>query len=378
MMANKKIALIGTRGVPANYGGFETCVEEVGRRLVERGHSVTVYCRASYYKDKPATYEGMDLVYLPTMKRRSLETLFNAVRTLYHASRRPFDVLMVFGVTAGPILFLPKLFGKKVAINTDGLEWKRAKWGPLAKSYFKLAEWFLSRFADRVVTDSPLLKEYYKDRYGVDSTCIAYGAPIKESRKPELIEGLGLKPGEYFLQVTRFEPENNPLLTVQAYNKLDTDKKLVLVGGVKYESEYSRRIKNEATDRVLMPGFIYDQDLLTELWCNSYAYIHGNEVGGTNPALLQSMAHGAFVISVDVPYNREVLGEGGIFYEKSSEGLTEKMRWALENPSKLGTYKKHALERIEERYTWEGITDKYEVLFEGLVQGKDIGEIDKI
>lgn len=365
-----KIALIGTRGVPAKYGGFETCVEEVGKRLVERGHNVTVYCRKSYYKDRPSVYEGMKLVYLPTMKRRSLETLLNAVRTLYHASRRPFEVLMVFGVTAGPILFLPKLFGKKVAINTDGLEWKRAKWGILAKAYFKSAEWFLSKFADRVVTDSPLLREYYKDRYGVDSTCIAYGAPIKKSRSPRLIEALGLRPGEYFLQVTRFEPENNPLLTVQAYNKLNTDKKLVLVGGVKYESDYSGRIKEEASEGVVMPGFIYDQDLLTELWCNSYAYIHGNEVGGTNPALLQSMANGAFVLSVDVPYNREVLGEGGIFYDKNCDSLYEKMRWSLENPDKLGAYKQHALQRIEERYTWEGITDKYEALFESLVSGK--------
>ena len=361
-----KIALIGTRGVPANYGGFETCVEEVGKRLVERGHSVTVYCRASYYKDKPATYEGMKLIYLPTMKRRSLETLLNAGRSVYHASRRPFDVLMVFGVTAGPILFLPKLFGKKVAINTDGLEWKRAKWGVLAKTYFKSAEWFLSKFADRVVTDSPLLREYYKNRYGVDSTCIAYGAPIKKSRNPKLIERFGLSPGEYFLQITRFEPENNPLLTVQAYNQLDTDKKLVLVGGVKYESDYSERIKDEASDGVVMPGFIYDADLLTELWCNSYAYIHGNEVGGTNPALLQSMAHGTFVISVDVPYNREVLGEGGVFYDKNRDSLHEKMRWSLENTSNLGAYKEQALERIEERYTWDGITDKYEALFKEL------------
>ncbi len=363
------IALIGTRGVPANYGGFETCVEEVGKRLVERGHSVTVYCRASYYEDKPKTYLGMDLVYLPNIRRKSLDTLSHSFLSVCHALFKGFDVFMIFNSANSPFMLLPKIMGKKAAINTDGLEWKRGKWGAFAKKYYKFSEWVAVKLANRVVTDSPILESYYREEYGVESSCIAYGAPIKKSRNPGLIESLGLKPGEYFLQITRFEPENNPLLTIQAYNKLDTDKKLVLVGGVKYESDYSTRIKKGASDGVVMPGFIYDAELLTELWCNSHAYIHGNEVGGTNPALLQSMANGAFVISVDVPYNREVLGDGGIFYEKTPDNLADKMRWTLENTAQLDGYIERAIERIEERYTWDGITDKYEALFESLVSG---------
>lgn len=365
-----KIALIGTRGVPANYGGFETCVEELGKRLVERGHDVTVYCRDSYYDQKPARYLGMKLIYLPNLKKKSLDTLSHTFLSVLDAIRQPFDVLMVFNAANSPTLILPRLLGRKIAINTDGLEWKRGKWGAVARNYYKISEWLSTKLAHRVVADSTGIQDYYRERYGVDTTYIAYGAFISQSRKPDLLESFGLKPGGYFLQITRFEPENNPLLTIQAYKRLQTDKKLVLVGGVPYESDYSRQIKALAGDAILLPGSIYDKELLNELWCNCYAYVHGNEVGGTNPALLQTMASGCFTIAVDVSFSRDVLQNGGIFYTKTEENLADKMRWALEHPDELDEYRSRAQTRIKEHYTWDKVTDGYELLFGDLVANK--------
>ena len=245
---------------------------------------------------------------------------------------------MVFNAANSPAMFIPRLLGKRIAINTDGLEWKRGKWGPVARTYYKMSEWLSTKLASRIVADSRGIQDYYRETYGAESSYIAYGAQISESRKPDLISSLGLEPGEYFLQITRFEPENNPLLTVQAYKKLKTDKKLVLVGGVPYESEYSRRIVAEANEQVILPGFIYNKELLNELWCNCYAYIHGNEVGGTNPALLQTMGSGCFTIAVDVSFSHDVLRDGGIYYKKDVNDLVSQMNWALENSGRIGEF----------------------------------------
>lgn len=357
------IAFIGTRGVPATYGGFETCVEELGKRLVERGHKVTVYCRTGHYDSKQPNYLGMHLKYLPSLKRKSLDTLSHTLLSVLDAVCQPYDVLMVFNAANSPTLIIPRLLGKKIAINTDGLEWKRGKWGAVAKAYYQCAEWLSTKLADRIVADSTGIQDYYRQRYGAQTTYIAYGAYPSKSVAPELLERFGLKPGGYFLQITRFEPENNPLLTIAAYRQLVTDKKLVLVGGVPYESEYSRQIKAASSDQIILPGPMYNKELLNELWCNCYAYIHGNEVGGTNPALLQAMANGRFTIAIDVSFSRDVLQDGGIFFTKTPEDLAKKMRWSLEHSDDLGAYCSRAAQRIAEQYTWERVTDGYEALF---------------
>jgi len=362
-----KIALIGTRGVPANYGGFETCAEEIGRRLVKRGHDVFVYCRKSYYNKRLPDYQGMRLIYLPNLKFKSLDTLSHTMLSVIHAIMKRYDVLMVFNAANSPTLILPRLLGKRIAINTDGLEWKRGKWGSIAKRYYKMAEWLSTKLANRIVADSKGIQDYYRECYSVESRYIAYGAYISQSRNPELLEQLGLVPGGYLLQITRFEPENNPLLTIQAYKSIVTDKKLVLVGGVQYSSEYYRNILSEKSNNILLPGYIYDKDILNELWCNCYAYIHGNEVGGTNPALLQSMANGCFTIAIDVCFSRDVLQDAGVYYSKSLEGLASKITWALENESELASFKTKAVKRIYENYCWDKVSVEYERLFRELL-----------
>ena len=285
------IAMIGTRGVPARYGGFETCVDEVGSRLAAMGHSVTVYCRSHYYPEKQLEQTGMRLVHLPCIRNKSLGSLSHTFLSVLHAAIHRHDVNMVFNAANAPLLGPLRLLGMNIVINTDGLEWKRSKWGPAGKMYYRFSERASCFFANRLISDCEWHTEPdYIDSYSHDSTVIAYGAHPETSDTPGHLESYNLIPGEYFLQITRFEPDNNRLLTVKSFNRLKTDKKLVLIGGAPFASEYVQAIeKEQAGDNVVLPGFCYDREILRDIWCNCYAYIHGNEVGGTNPALLQAM-----------------------------------------------------------------------------------------
>ena len=357
------IALLGTRGVPARYGGFETCVEEVGKRLVRKGHRVTVYCRSSYYEQKLKKYLGMSLVYHPSLKKKSLDTLSHVLFSVLHATRQNYDVCMVFNAANSPFLFPLKILRKKIAINPDGLEWKRTKWNVAGKTYARLAERISCKIADRIVSDSRAIQEYYLSRYGIETSYIAYGAYIFDCQSTRRIEQMGLRKGEYFLQITRFEPENHPLLTAKAFSKLRTDKKLVIVGGSPYSTSYVRKLMRYRSTKVLFPGFIYDHEVLRELWCNCFAYVHGNSVGGTNPTLLQAMGAGCFVIAYDVLFNREVLRDCGIYYDENVETLTAQMNWALNNEKSLRTFGEKARTLISQNFTWDLIANKYEKMF---------------
>ncbi len=319
-----KIALIGTRGIPATYGGFETCTEQIGQRLVRKGHEVWVYCRAGHYPIKQDRYLGMNLVYIKEPRSRFFETLFHTLKSLLHAAKRDFDIILVFNSGNAVSLLVPMVFRKKVALHMDGMEWKRDKWSAPAKSYHRFAAWLATKLPVEMINDSRQLQDYYRKKYGRDSHYITYGASPQKSLEPAILKKLGLEANGYYFQLTRFEPENNPLLTVQAFQNLKTDKKLVMVGGVTYATPYSRSIEPVQDERIHMLGFIYDKDILRELYCNCFAYIHGNEVGGTNPTLLEAMASGCFVISRDVAFNREVLQDAGIYFNKTKRALQKK------------------------------------------------------
>jgi len=361
-----KIAIIGTRGVPARYGGFETCAEELGRRFAGDGHAVDVFCRAGYYGQKIKQYLGMNLLYLPYLRFKSLDTLSHSLVSLLCALTKGYDVLVVFNPGNGPFLILPKAFGLRTVLNVDGLEWEREKWNRLGKSYHRWAARVAARLADILVADSVEIQRYYLEKWQRRTEYISYGAHWESSQEPSLLEQFGLAPNEYFLQITRFEPENNPLLSVQAMQRLRTEKKLVLVGGARYASAYAKRIAAQRSDRVRLLGFIYDSGILRELRTNCLAYIHGNEVGGTNPALLQAMASGRLVIARDTVFNREVLGEAGLYFSRADQDLASRMEWIIHHQGELGPYQTKAKEIIAQKYQWEAAARSYERLFRRL------------
>ena len=364
------IALIGTRGIPARYGGFETCVEEVGKRLAAKGHRVTVYCRNTAKSNTSGIYLGMKRVALPALKSKSLETLSNTFLSVGHALMQNFDVYMLFNAANAPfVLPLWALF-KKVAMNTDGLEWQRTKWGCLGKTYYRLSEKVACIFTNRLIADSVGIHDYYLSRHHTDSTNIAYGADVPAAGSAKMIQDLGLESGKYFLQITRFEPENHPLLTIEAFTRIKTDKKLVLVGGNPYQNPYVEKIYAHASDTIRLPGFVYDADMLAALWGHAFAYVHGNSIGGTNPALLQAMAAGCYTIAYDVPFNREVLQDCGVYYNKNAADLAAKMSQAIENSERLDVFRQRAKQRILDHYSWDAVADQYEELFYQLVENK--------
>jgi glycosyltransferase involved in cell wall biosynthesis len=365
---NLKIAFIGTRGIPACHGGFETCVEEIGWRLSSRGHQITVYSEKCNSGIK--SYKGMSIVTVPHISIKGIDALIAAIFATIHALLFDrFDFYMVFDNAKAPVLVLLGLCRKSYAINTDGLGWQRDKWGKFAKKYYKWTEWASTKLCKNIVTDSNAMRDYYVEHYKTNSTVIEYGANVPTPLSPEndrkLLDNWGITPYKYFLQVTRFEPENNPLLSMQAFLASGLDYKIVVVGGARGRSSYEELMiaMAEKDHRILLPGFIYDDIQLSALWRNCLAYIHGNHIGGTNPALLQAMAAGRPIIARDCVFNREVLGEFGYFYERNVKSLSTNMCNLVQNLNIAELLAKKALERVRNYYNWNRITDLYENQF---------------
>jgi glycosyltransferase involved in cell wall biosynthesis len=357
-----KVAILGSRGIPGNYGGFETCAEQISVRLVERGHDVTVYCCKPYSSDGNKLYKGVKRVVLPTIRSKNLEKPLYALLSLIHISFTKTDIVLMLGVSASFFCFIPRLFGKKVVINIDGLEWQRKKWGRLASWYLKFSEKMAGVTANMVVTDAKWIRKYYRDTYGKDSMYIAYGADISYFPPGETLKKFGLKKDGYILYVSRFEPENNPLLVREAFDKiLNPEKKLVMVGDAPFSDEYIDEIKNTENSSIIFTGYQFG-DAYRELKSNAYLYIQATEVGGTHPALIEAMGAGNCVLANDVPEHREVLGNAGIFY-KGKEDLKEKLLIIMQNESLVKEKGQMALKIVEKEYSWESIVDKYEQLF---------------
>jgi glycosyltransferase involved in cell wall biosynthesis len=356
-----RIALLGTRGIPANYGGFETFAEEISTRLAARGHEVTVYCRERFLE--PA-YRGVRLQYLPTIRHKYLDTVAHTcVSTLYLLGHRADVALYCNGANAIFTLW-PRMVGIPVALNVDGIERKRKKWNRMAKAWYLMSEWLATFCPTAVITDALTIQEYYRQRYGKASVFIPYGAEIGKAEGSETLRELGLEPGRYFLYVSRMEPENHPLEVRQAFESVDTTLKLALVGDAPYAHDYIRRIRDTADRRVVIPGAIYG-DGYRELGSHCFAYIHATEVGGTHPALIEAMGRGALVLYRNTPENAEVAGDAGIPFEPTE--LADKIRAVLEmSEEERGEFRRRALERVSQRYSWDAVTDAYESLLRKL------------
>jgi glycosyltransferase involved in cell wall biosynthesis len=363
-----RIAIIGARGIPARWGGFETVASELAPRLVARGHDVTVYCRPRYsLPSRPATYCGVRLCYLPALYTKSLETFSHEALSATHALLATFDVLYVLGFRAS-FLYLPaRLIGKPVVMNTDGFDWQRRKWGRIGRAYLRFVEAIGARWvASHLICDSRSLQPYFREAYGRDTTFISYGANLFESANPSIVQRYGLTPGDYLLVVARVEPENNADLIVRAFTKVPTEKKLAVVGSANYRSPYFDTLKQTADTRVRFLGGIYEPGRIEEIYANSYAYIHGHEVGGTNPALLHAMGCGCCVAALDVPFNREVVADSGLLWSKSEEELRRRLEELLDSPARAHALRAAARERVRTHYSWETIADEYDRFFRSL------------
>jgi len=365
-----RIAILGTRGIPSGYSGYEAFAEEVGTRLAAQGHQVTVYAHANRFAERPASYRGIRLIYVPCLKGKNTSQFSHSLLATLHVIfiDRP-DLTLFCNAANGPFGLLLHLANIRSAINVDGLEWLRPKWGRLAKAYFKWAARQATRFFDVVVTDAKGMQDVYRREFNCQSVDIAYGADLKYPEKPELVRQFGLTPHEYYLIASRLVPDNNADLIVKSFVRTNSKRKLAIAGGTSYKNPFQDQLKNIADNRVIFLGHIDDSDVIKELHCYAYAYIHGHEYGGTNPALLKSLAYGNCVLALDTVFNSEVLcaGEYGILFKKHSDDLIRKIELIDSNDRQAESFRKKARTRILENYTWEKITRQYLEMFEALL-----------
>lgn len=368
-----KIAMLGTRGIPASYSGFETCVEELGRRLVERGHQVTVYCRSHHIKIKEPIYRGMRLVRLPSIQNKYLDTIVHAFLSSLHAAFQEFDITLYFIAGNSLVTFIPRLAGKKVVLNVDGLDWQREKWPTLAKKYIQFAEYLATIFPDAVVTDSRVIQDYYHKTYGKGSTYIAYGADVERAPSGEYLQRYGLRERGYILFVGRLVPENCAHHLVEAFEGLETDLKCVIVGDAPYAEAYIASLKSAENPKIIFTGYLFGQGY-RELSSHAYLFVETSAVGGTHPALLEAMAFGNCVIVNDTPQNLEVMGGADLAYDGSlgAPSLRQQLERLISNPALVEDYQRRALERVRKHYSWDRVTDQYESLFYRLL-GREKG-----
>ena len=357
-----RIALVGTRGIPASYGGFETFAEELSTRLASRGHEVAVYCRSRHSEP---SYRGVHLRYLPAIRHKYLDTIAHTFFATLHLLAHPTDVALYCNGANAVFTPLPRLFGMPVALNVDGIERLRKKWNRLAKMWYLISERLATFCPNAVVTDAASIQDYYRTRYRKQTTFIPYGAEVGRVESTGALESLGLAPVQYFLYVSRMEPENHALEVRQAFESVRTDRKLALVGDAPYAHDYIRQVRDTRDARVVIPGAIYGLGY-RELGSHCFAYIHATEVGGSHPALIEAMGRGALVLYRNNAENAEVAGDAGIPFDND---LARKMELALAMPeSERERLRRRAMEIVRERYCWEAVTTQYERLLASLVR----------
>lgn len=359
-----KIAILGTRGIPANYGGFETFAEQLGARLSARGHDVTVYGRKHYSTITEKFYRGVELITLPTIQHKYFDTIIHTFLSVLHAAPRKYDIILICNAANSIFSFIPRLFGTPTLVNVDGLERKRKKWNWIGRSYYLLSEWLSTFLPSAIVTDAQVIQDYYATRYKKESEMIAYGAEVARRADPEKLEKFGLLPNRYILYVSRLEPENNAHLVIESYQKVRTEMPLVIVGGAPYAEEYIAGLKSTRDPRVKFPGFVFGEDYRA-LQQNAFCYVHATEVGGTHPALIEAMGAGNCALTLNTPENREVINGAGIVYDSVAD-LTAKLQRIIDHPEMIGEYRRRAMARVLELYNWEQITDQYEELLSNL------------
>jgi len=358
-----KIAILGSKGMPVNYGGFETLAEEVSTRLVKKGHEVTVYCCRPYIKGDEDTYKGVRLVILPTVRLKGIERPLYELISLLHASFLNAEVVLVLGPS--PFCFLPRLFKKKVVINIDRFVRQQKKSEKTSSWYLRFSEQMSGNNSDAVVTSAKWMQEYYKKQYDKDSIYIAYGSDLKKYPPGEMLRRFGLEQKGYILYAGPFEPANNPLMVREAFDELgDSAKKLVMVGDVQSAGAHAAKVKETTNPHIVFTGAIFRKPY-KELLSNAYLYIQASETGGTHPELVEAMGVGGCVLATDLPEHREILGDAGVYY-RDKEDLRRKMAMLMKVAAVPEEKGKAAAKKAVEEYSWDKVAERYEMLFKTL------------
>jgi glycosyltransferase involved in cell wall biosynthesis len=359
----RKIAILGSRGFPSTYGGYETLVRYLARDWSQRGYDVTVYCRDRNQGDRRWETDGVTCQWTPGYDSTSLSTLTFGATSHVHAAPRKFDAALVLNIANGFWLPLLRTAGVPTVVNTDGIEWERGKWGALARRTFLASAWMASRYADVLIADSQAIDSIWQKKFGVKSVFVPYGAPVEHNVGSERVRALGVKPHKYVLAVARLIPENNVDLLLGALDAATEERPTaVVVGSATCASDLQKELGElDQRGRLRWLGHVSDQDLLLELWANAGVYVHGHSVGGTNPALLQALGAGAPTLALDTPFNREVLGEGAgdQLFAKDPNELLAAISRVLRDHELQQKLAKRGRAVVEARYSWSDVSDRY-------------------
>lgn len=366
-----KIAIIGSRGYPYVYSGYETFVKELSERLVRKGIDTTIYCHKNLFKKRPEKINNINLVYIAGFKSKYLSQFFHSFFSFVHCIFNKPDLILAVNVANGPFGIISKIFKIPTLINVDGLEWKRPKWKGLGSLYFKLAAKTATIFFDIIINDSEEMRKIYLNQFKIDSKVISYGSPEITNHNNQL-SNFGLNELEYFLVVGRLIPDNNVDLIIDGFLKSNTNKKLVIVGDVPYNDRFSKKIKKISNERIFMTGYINDPNVLYELYVKSYAYIHGHEFGGTNPTMIKALAYGTAILALDTPFNNEMLQKEkfGFYFSKDSNSIKSLIELMDNDISRIKFMKQNSHKGITKKYDWDCITESYIKVFNSLLFDK--------
>lgn len=370
-----RIGILGLWGmnVPGvTFGGFETAYSEIGAGLAQKMHDVVIYCRRERYPKNTRIdkYRGVRLKYVPSIDTKNLSGLtatWMAVKDSLLTEN--FDVYLFVNVGMGFHCQALKILRKKVVVNVDGLDWQRAKWSRIANLYFQLATRAAVFSCDEIIADSRAIQEYYVEKFKRRPVYISYGAHIVESISPSVISKFGVKERDYLLIVSRFVPENNLHILIEAFEKISTHMKLLVVGGTNHPTGYEAELRKYQSERIIFAGYISDRKELNELFCNCYAYLHGHSVGGTNPVLLDALGAGCCIIAVNTPFNAEVLAHGqfGVLFDLGIDSARKSIEEIICRPKYADHLRENSKNQIQNMYNWESIIDEYEVFLECLL-----------
>lgn len=367
-----RIAIMGTRGIPAAYGGFETFAEELGVRLAVRGHTICVYGRSGQVPDGLREHRGVGLRVLPTVSHKYLETVVHTLLSVLDGLVRRFDVVLICNNANAPLALIPRLAGARVVLNVDGLEWKRAKWNRLGRWYYQACAWLAPKLPVVMVSDAQVIARWYREHYGKTTVYIPYGSSGRLLPPGDELRRRGVEAGRYILYVSRLEPENNAHVVIDAYLRAGGEAglgvPLLVVGDAPYATDYKASLRRlAASDHgISFTGYIFG-DGYAELQSNALIYVQATEVGGTHPALVEAMSRGACIVANDVPEHHEVLGPAGRFYRRNDAGDLADILGALaRNSPERASMSAAAAARARDLFSWQAVTDQYERLFRSI------------
>ncbi len=365
-----KIAMLGLKGIPCP-AGVENVVEELGSRLVARGHEVTVYVRSHYTPREMVEYRGMRLVHLPSIPTKNLDAITHSFLSTLAALKDKPDIAHIHATGNSIFAALPRLWNIPTVVQSHGLDWQRAKWGKFAKTYLHLTDYTTVNFPSAATAVSQKLQKYYQERYHRPVIYIPNGVNPVERAKPNEIHSLSLHGNDYILFAARLVPEKGCHYLINAFNRLEgCSKKLVIAGDANYGDLYSENLKKQASERILFLGFVRGS-LLQELLSNAYLYVLPSEIEGLSTGLLEAMSYGNCVMVSNIDENLEAVGDNGFtFQSRDEESLREKLQYLIDHEEIIDEYRVQARQYVQNKYNWDEVTDQYEALYYSLLNDK--------